>query len=270
MAELTMHRHVDFNDLVFDQRNKAYGAYVLRRDYSTHILVSMMMGIFIIGSLLAIPYISAYIRSLNTTDEVKIDRDVVMTLENPPPVDPNDPPPPPPPSSAPPPMANTVAFTVPIVTNDIVNDITTVEDLSVSNPGDITQQGTGDFSIMPDGDGGNGDLIGETPTDEVFTVVEKMPEFPGGEKALMDFLAKNIRYPETAKDLGIQGTVYISFVVDTYGNITQVETLRGIGGGCDEEAARVVGKMPRWSPGKQGGRAVKVQYRLPIRFALNS
>lgn len=103
---------------------------------------------------------------------------------------------------------------------------------------------------------------------EIFTVVETMPSFPGGEEELFKYLGKNIKYPAMAKDAGIKGMVYVNFVVYEDGSIKDVKVLRGIGGGCDEEAIRVVEKMPKWSPGKQRGKNVRVSYNLPIRFTL--
>ena len=103
---------------------------------------------------------------------------------------------------------------------------------------------------------------------EIFTVVEDMPGFPGGEEELFRFLGKNIKYPAMAKDAGIKGTVYVNFVVWIDGTIKDVKVLRGIGGGCDEEAMRVVKNMPKWKPGKQRGKTVPVTYNLPIRFTL--
>ncbi|MFN3940550.1 MAG: energy transducer TonB, partial [Chitinophagales bacterium] len=98
--------------------------------------------------------------------------------------------------------------------------------------------------------------------------VEEMPTFPGGDKALYEYLAKNIKYPAVAKDNGIEGKVYIKFVVNEDGSVSQVSLARGIGGGCDEEAMRVVSGMPKWTPGKQRGKNVKVWYTLPVYFKL--
>lgn len=110
----------------------------------------------------------------------------------------------------------------------------------------------------------------EVVEEEIFTVVETMPEFPGGVKAMYEYLGKNIKYPEVAKEAGIQGKVYVSFVVGKNGEITDVKVLRGIPGGkmCDDEAVRVVKAMPKWNPGKQRGKAVKVSYMLPVQFTL--
>jgi len=103
---------------------------------------------------------------------------------------------------------------------------------------------------------------------EIFTVVESMPEFPGGMGELMKYLGTSIKYPPLAKESGIQGRVFINFVVEPNGSISNVKVLRGIGGGCDEEAVRVVENMPNWKPGKQRGKAVRVSYNLPVKFTL--
>jgi protein TonB len=103
---------------------------------------------------------------------------------------------------------------------------------------------------------------------QIFMVVESMPEFPGGEAALYKYLGENIKYPQMAKESGIQGRVFVTFVVERDGKVTDVRVLRGIGGGCDEEAIRVVQSMPKWAPGKQRGKSVRVQYNLPVKFTL--
>ncbi|MFD2201550.1 energy transducer TonB [Shivajiella indica] len=104
--------------------------------------------------------------------------------------------------------------------------------------------------------------------DEIFDVVENSPEFPGGMEAWNEYLRKNLKYPTQARRMGVEGTVYVVFVVNTDGSVQDVEILRGIGGGCDEEALRVVSNAPKWTPGKQRGRPVRVRMRLPIRFKL--
>lgn len=103
---------------------------------------------------------------------------------------------------------------------------------------------------------------------EIFTIVESMPEFPGGDEARMKFLLENIKYPQIARESGIQGVVYVTFVVEPDGSITNVKVIRGIGGGCDEEAVRVVKMMPKWIPGNQRGKPVRVQFNMPIKFTL--
>ena len=98
--------------------------------------------------------------------------------------------------------------------------------------------------------------------------METQPSFPGGEAKLYGYLGNNMKYPPIARDNNIQGRVYVSFVVERNGSITDVKVLRGIGGGCDEEAIRVVKSMPKWSPGKQRGKSVRVRFNLPIVFKL--
>ena len=108
----------------------------------------------------------------------------------------------------------------------------------------------------------------EVVEQEIFKIVEEMPSFPGGEAKLMEYVGKNIKYPQIARETGIQGRVFVNFVVEPDGSVSNVTVLRGIGGGCDEEAMRVVKNMPKWKPGKQRGKAVRVQYMLPVNFRL--
>jgi len=103
---------------------------------------------------------------------------------------------------------------------------------------------------------------------EIFTVVEESPSFPGGDVARIRFLQENIEYPTMARESGIQGTVYVTFVVEPNGSVSGVRILRGIGGGCDEEAIRVIKAMPKWNAGKQRGKPVRVQFNMPIKFTL--
>ena len=103
---------------------------------------------------------------------------------------------------------------------------------------------------------------------EVFKVVEEMPEFPGGTAKLLEYIQKNMKYPMMARESDIQGKVYVQFVVEPDGSISNVQVLRGIGGGCDEEAMRVIKSLPKWKPGKQRGKPVRVSYQIPVFFKL--
>lgn len=105
--------------------------------------------------------------------------------------------------------------------------------------------------------------------DEIFTVVEVSPSYIGGEAAMNKFLAKNLTYPKEALEKNIQGTVYISFIVEADGSIQNIIIKRDIGAGCGEEAARVVKMMPKWNPGKQRGKTVRTQFILPVSFKLS-
>ncbi|MEE1221102.1 MAG: energy transducer TonB [Bacteroidales bacterium] len=102
----------------------------------------------------------------------------------------------------------------------------------------------------------------------IFFVVEVQPEFPGGMDSMYAFIQKNLIYPEKAKAEGIEGRVFITFTIEKDGSVSNVKILRGIGGGCDEAAKEVVEKMPKWKPGTQRGKPVRVQFNLPIKFEL--
>jgi TonB family protein len=104
----------------------------------------------------------------------------------------------------------------------------------------------------------------------VYTVVEKTPTYPGGDDARIAFMVQNIKYPEQAKKNGVQGKVFVTFVIEADGSVTNVKVLRGIGAGCDEEAIRVISIMPKWNPGMQDGKAVRTQFNLPISFKLDN
>jgi TonB family protein len=112
------------------------------------------------------------------------------------------------------------------------------------------------------------EAAGDQGEKEIFTSVEQMPEFPGGNARLNSYIAQSIRYPEAARKASIQGRVVVQFVVSKTGEITNATVVRDIGGGCGKEALRVVTAMPKWGPGKQNGKAVNVHYTLPVNFFL--
>ena len=105
--------------------------------------------------------------------------------------------------------------------------------------------------------------------EEIFGIVETMPMFRGGERKLMEFIGNNVVYPKEAIEAGIEGKVFVEFYIERDGTVSDAKVLRGIGYGCDEEALRVIGLMPKWYPGKQRGKAVRVRYTLPINFKLD-
>jgi TonB family protein len=110
----------------------------------------------------------------------------------------------------------------------------------------------------------------ESAKDSIYSVVEEIPQYPGGTEAMLQYLKSNIQYPQKAIENGFEGNVFVNFVVEKDGSISQVKTLRGIGGGCNEEAERVVKTMPAWKPGKVKGEAVRTQFTIPIRFDLKA
>lgn len=143
---------------------------------------------------------------------------------------------------------------------EIVDDNVETEDININ--AEVEQNEVIEEYVAPE-------VVEEEVTEqEIFQIVEEMPAFPGGEAKLMEYVGKNIKYPQIARETGIQGRVFIGFVVEPDGSVSNVKLLRGIGGGCDEEAMRVVKSMPKWKPGKQRGKAVRVSYQIPVFFKL--
>ena len=108
----------------------------------------------------------------------------------------------------------------------------------------------------------------EVEDDAIFVVAENAPEFPGGSDSLYAYIARNIKYPEAAKKEKIEGRVFVTFVIEKDGQVSSAKILRDIGGGCGEEAIRVVKNMPKWKPGTQRGKPVRFQFNLPVSFML--
>jgi len=157
------------------------------------------------------------------------------------------PPPPPPPPKA--------MDLIKIVDNDVELD----EELEITNS-DMDEDFEVDFSSL--------DVQEEDTEDQVFIVVEQMPQFPGGTAALLKYISHNVKYPVICQENGIQGMVSVSFVINENGEVTNVKAFRGPDSNLEREAVRVVKSMPKWKPGKQRGRAVKVSYTVPVRFKL--
>src|SRR5690606_2509820 len=169
------------------------------------------------------------------------------------------------------PVKPTVKFTPPVIKKDEEEKEEErppeVKELENKSAGLKTVEGDPegiDPGIIDEHGPGTG-VVEAPPRPKIFTYVEQMPE---PSVNVNEFLSKNLRYPELAKENNIQGRVTVRFVVDEEGKVSDVTVVRGIGGGCDEEAKRVVMKMPKWKPGKQNGKAVKVYYTLPISFRL--
>ena len=143
---------------------------------------------------------------------------------------------------------------------EIVEDDVETEDLNIN--AEVEQNEIIEEYVAPE-------VVEEEVSEtEIFQIVEEMPSFPGGEGKLMEYVAKNIKYPQIARETGIQGRVFVGFVVEPDGSISNVKLLRGIGGGCDEEAMRVIKSLPKWKPGKQRGKPVRVSYQIPVFFKL--
>ncbi|MBL7782375.1 MAG: energy transducer TonB [Saprospiraceae bacterium] len=267
----------DALDIVFAHRNRAYGAYALRREYPVNLGKALGFGLLLIGLFIALPHIVKAFSGLVPEKTVVYDGEIV--LGPPPDIDVPPPTPPPPPATPPPPARATVRFVPPVVMEDDKaqeEPPQAVELVLIDNAqvGVVNQTGTTDGppdDINPDDFAGAGVIVSQVKKEEEIYDgfgVNKMPGFPGGERDLMAYMAKNIEYPALAKENNIQGTVVLGFVVGKDGTINDVSILKDIGGGCGKEALRVVRSMPAWIPGEANGHAVKVRFTLPVRFKL--
>ncbi len=274
MAE-TKASAVTLDDIIFENRNKAYGAYDLRKAYRPTLTKSMFIGIGLFVLAMLSP---ALISLIPKQEEEQFMQEIDLMKIPPPPIDPNEPPPPPPPPVELPKVA-TIKFLPPEVKKDEEvpeeSPPPVVEELEKAAVADKTQEGDANAEeaiIAPEETAPVKEevkVVEAAPVEEqIFQVVEQNPEFPGGMAALGQYLSKNIKYPAAASRANVSGRVFMTFVVNTDGSIQDISVLKGLGFGCDEEAIRVVKGMPKWKPGKQSGRNVRVKYNLPISFVL--
>ncbi len=246
------------DEIVFEKRNKEYGAFFLRKTYNKYVTRALIISVVTILLATIIPFII-----FKEARSINVDKNVGAEFANmdAPKTDEAPPPPPPPPPEA---LEQKVKFTAPVVTTD------SVEETGMLNQDDLNQQSTNTAvnetteEIVVD-DSQNQVIEQQAP---ILTIVELMPSFDGGEEALYNWLSANIKYPQLAKETNISGNVIVTFVVEKDGSITGVQLLKDIGGGCGDEAIRVVKVMPKWKPGKQNGIPVRVQFNLPIKFTL--
>jgi protein TonB len=261
------------NDLIFEGRNKQYGAYDIRRIYDEYVLRAAGIAIFGFALVILAPIIWEKIKP---EEEVVVDNTPLTDpkLVEPPPIDPKTPPPPPAVATPPPPAVSTVRFVPPeVVPEEEVTEEAPPDQKQLETAVASTVTAEGDPNANPDElnldqvGTGSGDVIGAPPEPEPeFAFVEQDPQPPGGD--LQAYFAKNIKYPQKAINQDIEGKVFVTFVVTSAGDVDDVKLLKGIGYGCDEEAIRVVKSMPKWTPGKNGGREVKVRMNIPIVFKL--
>lgn len=265
----------DMLDIIFANRNKAYGAYQLRRDYPKYLTRALGFGLGLIILVFAFPLIMQAVSDMLPKEKPV---DVIAELGPPPDIDPNNPPPPPPPPppTPPPPTRSTVKFVPPVIKKDEEvqeEEQKAVEEILDKKEDVGTEDKKGNDEAPPAVDENPTlDPVIEAPkieekTYEMFDI-QKEPSFPGGVKAMYDWLGKNLVYPEMAKEAGIYGTIPVQFVVGANGNITDVVALKDIGGGLAKAAVAAVQKMPKWSPGEANGHPVKVRYTLPVKFKL--
>ncbi|WP_020595234.1 energy transducer TonB [Spirosoma panaciterrae] len=262
-----------YDDIIFQARNQAYGAFVLRQQYRPTLSRALGLGVGLFLAGLAGPtlYDHFWPKSVVSDHEVMITADVMKLPDN------VEEPPVALPKTEPAPAVNTVRNLPPEVKpeDEVIDENLppTTEQLKDATSGTETAEGTGaeEVILAPEASAPTIQekaVEVETAPETPFVTVEQQPEYPGGIEALRNFLGKNLNYPRAAASAGVSGRVYVSFVVNTDGSLTDIHVLKGIGFGCDEEAIRVMQKMPHWKPGKQSGRAVRVKFNLPIAFTL--
>jgi protein TonB len=260
-------------DIVFEGRNKEYGAYQLRKDNVKNTNKAMLIGGLLFVLVISAPIILKYIQG-NTVVVVEKIKQTDIVLSAPPPID-KTAPPPPPPVEPPPPKVDQVRFPPPVVKPDemvVEEEPPTIKDLEKADPGAKTIKGNPDAEIVINAPVGEGPINQERTedTNEIFTNVEVLPQFPGGIEAFYKFLSKTLQYPPMARENNVQGRVTVNFVVEKDGSLTDIKVVRGVPGGADldQEAIRVLKRSPKWTPGVQNGRSVRVSYTVPVMFAL--
>ena len=249
-------------DLVFEGKNKSYGAYELRTENSKTTLKALVIGACIFSFLVATPMISDFIGK----DKAVVEKDMnikVTTIKLPPkkieePIV-NLPPPPPPP-----PRVDQVKFVKPVVAKaeEVVEEPPKIKDIVKKKIGDETIKGDPDakLTIEPVGKGPIDAVADDT---KIYSTagIEQKPEFPGGMANFYKFVGNNYKAPE---EEGLKGKVVVTFVVEKDGSLTDIKVVRDIGFGTGAEAIRVLKKSPKWAPGEQNGKKVRVQFSLPI------
>ena len=267
----------DWVDLVFEGRNKAYGAYRLRKSTTKRNILAMVAVVI----LLIVAFIILTVKNFVDEQRAKVAMTQVAELTN---------------YDQPKKKAevkqkkvevepervvervkSSIKFTAPVIKKD--EEVKPDEELKTQDELMSTKTAIGTFDVKGNDDA-NGEILKakeviaepEPPKHEeenkVFDIVEQQPLFPGGPAALMKYLSENTKYPVVAQENGVQGRVTVQFVVEKDGSISDVHVLRGVDPSLDKEAVRVVKSMPRWTTGKQNGITVRVNYRVPVLFRL--
>ena len=247
-----------FDDIVFEQRNKEYGAYRLRKKYNRNVLIAMIIGVFILGTAVIAPYISAKVLE---NSKKRAERQVqiqMVNLDQPQQEAPPPPPPPPPPAET----AAPLRYVAPVVVDSIKPE--DIKQIMTADQAQVTVKNE-DVQVVEQV---QEEVKEEEAPTQVFVVVEEMPTFPGGDPEMMKFIYANITYPEIAKENNLQGRVTLRFCVTYKGTIDQVSIIKSVDPSLDNEAVRVIKMLPAWKPGKQGGKPVNVWYSVPVIFQL--
>ena len=248
-----------FDDIVFEERNKEYGAYSLRKRYNRNVSISLLIGILILATAVITPYLNA---KASENKSKRAERQVQIKMEK---LDqPNEQAPPPPPPPPPPTDVVQQQKYVPPVVVDSIKP----EDVKQLMTADQAQTEVKNTEVVEVQQQVKEEVQEAEPEQQPFVVVEEMPSYPGGDAALLKYIGEHTQYPEVAKENNIQGRVIIRFCVTAKGGVSQVSVLKGVDPELDKEAIRVVNTLPTFKPGKQGGKPVPVWYMVPITFTL--
>ncbi len=248
---------VSLDDIVFEHRNKEYGAYVLRGKYRKYLAIAFLISLFAVSSGVAVPFIKAY---MNKDKSVVLVKETVAEMSNvkqeediPPP-----PPPPPPPAA----MEQQVRYTAPVVVDTVKEEVqlAIVDDVKETTSNEPVPE---NIEVVKEAEPV---IVEEEPA---FVFVEEQATFQGGDiNSFRDWVQKNLVYPPVAVENGIFGRVTVQFAVSSKGEVVDVKILRGVDPSLDKETIRVINSSPKWGAAKQGGRAVKQQFVIPVIFML--
>ena len=270
----------EWSDMMFENRNKEYGAYVLRRQTGRRNVISMVAVLLLFAAvmvfMIAKNAYEAYQKEHAVMDQVtelsaltqqkkkeaKVERKEIPVKQEQQQVVEK--------------VKSSVKFTAPVIKKD--DEVKPEDELKSQDEIMNSKVAVGALNVVGNDENGEvlkaKEVIATEPVkpkeeeNKVFDVVEQMPSYPGGMSALMQYLSSNIKYPVIAEENGIQGRVICTFVVERDGSITDVRIAKSVDPSLDKEAMRVVSKMPKWIPGKQNGSAVRVKYTLPVTFRL--
>ena len=268
-----------WSDLMFENRNKEYGAYVLRRQTTARNIKSIIIVLILFALVMAYmiamnaynEYQKAHMAQTQVTEltalaetkkEAKVERKEVVKQEKVEQVVEK--------------VKSSIKFTAPVIKKD--DEVRPEDEMKSQDEIMNSKVAVGFANVIGNDESGEvlkaKEMIINEPVkpkeeeNKVFDVVEQMPSFPGGMAALMAYLQKSIKYPPVAEENGIQGRVVCTFVVERDGSVTDVRVAKSVDPSLDKEAVRVVSAMPKWIPGKQNGQSVRVKYTLPVTFRL--
>ncbi len=255
---------LDFDDLLFENRNKHYGAYQLRKRYNGVVVAGILMATILAASVVILPFVISPREDKPISGAISF---VQVNMENlQPPVDEIIVPPPPAPRGV-----EHIEEIVKYVPPEVVDTVNPLEKEPVTTD-EVLAQPAVEEKFTAGGTGNGDDIItgqdGVT-TDNAFYIVEVMPTFKGGDlNKFREWVMKRTNYPQAAIDNKIQGKVFITFIVETDGTVSNVNIVKGVNPLIDNEAVRTIQSSPKWTPGFQRGKAVRVRFAMPLSFTL--